>query len=316
MKTAKMEQLSVIHLFGEQAFQLKRLQMEKNENFHEWQDLEKAVYYQTARKLIESELENFDRESDQEAFRMLLRNRYETFLAQSHVEPRPEYRLHALLQLSSIADHEEGEGEGRKYVQEAMKWVSKVAVEDQDTIGDLLSDALDESPQAMIVMFLKTIGTWKDSAMLSLAFKTLEVMAEKDMVEAIEFRSTVEATVNYLRSAGQGEYVLRFTNRLVQVVKACQLKVESKAYYWKLAYDAANESREPYTKMLMAVLLGDHMRNQENWEGMQVYMRAIDEVTAAYGEETTFGSNYQQIKEAVNKMREAVTEYGWDESLE
>lgn len=308
MKSARIEQLSVIHLFGERAFQLRRLQTVKIENFHEWENIEKAVYYQTARKLIESELEDFDRQADQEGFRMLLRNRYETFLAQSHVEPRPAYRVHVLLQLSSIADHEEGEGEGHKYLQEVKEWVPKVAAEDQDTIGDLLSDALEESPQAMTVMFLKTIGTWKDSAMLSFAFKTLEAMAENEMAEAVEFRCTAEAIVNYLRITGQHEYVLRFTNRLVQVVKNCEVKAESKSYYWKLAYDAAIESEEPYTKMLMAVLLGDHMMNQENWEGMRFYLRTIDEVTATYGEETIFGSNYEQIKKAVNKMRGAVTE--------
>lgn len=308
MKTARMEQIRMVELFGSPEFQHLRLKTLKEDHFEEWKDEEKAVYYQVARMLIEEELHDFDRESDWEGFRALLRNRYETFLAQKQVETRPDHKVNVLVQLGEIAEHEEGEGEGVKYIEAAAQALAEVAPADQEAIGSLLAKAMGDQPKGLALNFLKTVGVWEDDNMMILAFETLEAMAEGGMVDHIEFRATADAVVNYLMESRRGEYALRMVNRLVQLVKEEQAKPEIRAHFWKMAYEAACTFDEPFTKMLMALLLGDYMKQSKDWQSLKEYVEVVEGVADFYGQRATYGNNYDQIAEAVEEMKTALKE--------
>jgi hypothetical protein len=307
MKSIRTEQLSMIHLFGEPEFQLKRLNAIKNDDFQSWTDLEKATYYMAARKLIEDELRGYDRARDQEGFAGLLRNRYETFLAQANIDPRPHHKIVSLLQLSQIAEHEEGQGEGDKYFQKALEWIPKVEVKYQEEMAEVFADGFKATPKGLGVLFLRTINSWEPENIFHLAIEVFETMAEAGQADEIEYRAMAEATINYFRNEHEAELVLRLTNRLVQLAREYQ--AEDRSFFWKSAYNAACGYGEPYTKMLMAVLLGDQMMKQENWQALEEYLKDIDEVISVYGAEDTFGSNFDQISEAVADMREALADH-------
>jgi len=306
MKTERMEQLNMIHLFGEQEFQLKRLNAIKGDDFQAWSDLEKATYYMVARKLIENELRSYDREDDRAGFAGLLHNRYETYLAQANIDPRTEHKVLSYLQLSQIAEHEEGQGQGDKYFQAALEWISKIDTDHQEEIVEVFVKGFNHSPKALGLIFLKTIGHWEPQAIYHFAVALFDIMAKKNQIDDPEYRAMAEATINYLRNLHERELVLRLTNRLVQLARENEAK--ERPIFWKYAYDAALAYGEPFTKMLMAVLLGDQMMHQENWEALKEYVKDIDEVISLYGEEDTYGSNGETLKTAVHKMKQALKE--------
>lgn len=316
MRTKRMEDLAMIPIFGNQAFKLKRLEMIKEEDFDQWEKLEKALYYQIARSLIEEEMEAFDRSADQKGFRDLLRNRYETFLAQSNVETRPMHMVNTLLQLFEIAEHEEGEGQGKKYLMESLKWIGKISREDQHQLCELLTEKFENHGEILSLFQSQMLGVWNEGDMLLITLYALEALAKEGRINESEFISIAQATEKYLRDVNHQEYVMRLTTHIVQLAKGHDASPETKELFWRRAFEAAIDYQEPYTKMLMAVLIGDQMMEQKNWAATQYFLQSIDEVTGRYGEELTFGDNYKQITEAIEKMREALMTCGYDESLE
>lgn len=306
MKTKRMEQLAMIPVFGDSVFKLKRLRHLRQDAFDQWENLEKAVYYQIARVLIEEEMESFDRAADMNGFRALLRNRYETFLAQSRVETRPKHMINALFNLFEIAEHEEGEGEGKKYLMESLPWIKKIPREEQEELGLLLIDKFENHGEILGLFQAQVLGIWNDGDMLLITLYALEALAEEGRMDDVEFFAIIEATDHYLREANHQEYVLRLATQVVQMAKRHDVSPEIKTRMWKQAFDAAVEMEEPYTQMLMAVLLGDRMKEEKDFKNMVTYLQVIDQVTAIYGEEATFGDNFDQIKEAINEMKQAI----------
>ncbi|BES66586.1 hypothetical protein SANA_30250 [Gottschalkiaceae bacterium SANA] len=306
MRTNRMEQLAVIPVFGDSAFKLKRLKHLRQDSFDQWENTEKAVYYQIARGLIEEELESFDRVADMNGFRELLRNRYETFLAQSRVETRPKHMINTLFSLFEIADHEEGQGEGKKYLMESLQWINKIPREEQEELGLLIIEKFENQGEILGLFQAQVLGIWNDGDMLIITLHTLEALAEEGRMDDREFLAIIEATDRYLRKANHQEYVLRLATQVVQMAKRHEVSPEIKMRTWKQAFAAAVEMEEPYTQMLMSVLLGDRMKEEKDFKNMVTYLKVIDQVTAIYGEEATFGDNFDQIKEAIHEMKQIV----------
>lgn len=306
MRTKRMEQLAVIPVFGDAEFKLKRLKHLKQDGFARWENTEKAVYYQIARLLIEEELEAFDRAADMNGFRELLRNRYETFLAQSRVETRPKHMINALFNLFEIADHEEGQGQGKKYLMESLQWIKKIPREEQEELGLLIIEKFENRGEILGLFQAQVLGSWNDGDMLLITLHTLDALAEEGRMDDREFLAIIEATDHHLREANHQEYVLRLATQVVQMAKRHEVSPEIKMRIWKQAFDAAVEMEEPYTQMLMAVLLGDRMKEEKGFKNMVTYLQVIDQVTATYGEEATFGDNFDQIKEVIYEMKQAI----------
>ena len=306
MRTKRMEQLAVIPVFGDAEFKLKRLKHLKQDGFARWENTEKAVYYQIARLLIEEELEAFDRAADMNGFRELLRNRYETFLAQSRVETRPKHMINALFNLFEIADHEEGQGQGEKYLMESLQWIKKIPREEQEELGLLIIEKFENRGEILGLFQAQVLGSWNDGDMLLITLHTLDALAEEGRMDDREFLAIIEATDHYLREANHQEYVLRLTTQVVQMAKRHEVSPEIKMRTWKQAFDAAVEMEEAYTQMLMAVLLGDWMKEEKDFKNMVTYLQVIDQVAATYGEEATFGDNFDQIKEVIYEMKQAI----------
>ncbi len=316
MKTKRMEQLSMVTLFGESEFQLKRLEHLRQDQFDQWNNLEKAVYYQMARRLIEGQIKETDRDEEVEKFRGLLQNRYETFLAQTFVEERPGHMVNVLFNLSQIAEHEEGEGEGRKYLLQSLPWISKLDAEDQDFFSEHLVDFFDGDLDTLLLVHERTVGTWAHPNMLALSFEVLKALAEDGRVDASEFVEIADHVEGTLRKYGEGELTLRFTNYMVQLVKRHKANGETKEHFWRKAFEAGLDFHEPYTKMLMGVLLADRMKEEDNWFAANFYLQHVEGVSETYGAEVICGSNFEQISEAMAEAREAVQAHGYYEPIE
>jgi len=50
----------------------------------------------------------------------------------------------------------------------------------------------------------------------------------------------------------------------------------------------------------------DRMKEEKDFKNMVTYLQVIDQVAATYGEEATFGDNFDQIKEVINEMKQAI----------
>lgn len=316
MKTKRMQELGMLTLFGEREFQLKRLQHLRGDQFDQWENREKAAYYQAARRLIEEQIEETDRTEEKEKFRGLLRNRYETFLAQVLVEERPGHMVNGLFNLSQIAEHEEFEGEGQKYLLQSLPWISKLDAEDQDYYAERFVEFFDDDPDTLMLVHERTVGTWAHPKMLALSFETMKAMAEDGRVDTAAFVEIADHVEGTLRKDGESELVLRFTNYMVQLAKRHQANAETKEHFWRKAFEAGLDYHEPYTKMLMGVLLADRMKEEANWHAANFFLQHVEEVFETYGAEAVCGSNYDQISEAMDQVREAVQTNGYYESLE
>ena len=315
MKTKRMEQLGMVTLFGELDFQLMRLQQLRDEEFDLWENQEKAAYYQTARRLIEGQIKETDRTEEMEKFRGLLRNRYETFLAQILVEERPGHMVNALFNLSQIAEHEEYEGEGKKYLLQTLPWISKLDAEDQEYFSENLVEFFDGDLDTLLLVHERTVGTWEHSKMLALSFEILEAMAEDGQVDTNMFMEVADHVEGTLRKCGEGELTLRFTNFMVQLAKRHKANGETKEHFWRKAFEAGLDFHEPYTKMLMSALLADRMKDEENWYAANYFLQHLEGVSETYGAEVVCGSNFDQITEAMEDVRKDVKEHGYYEKL-
>jgi hypothetical protein len=303
MKTLRMEQLGMIPYFGEQDFQLKRLEMMKADGFDSWSAKEKATFFKVERRLIERLIRKTDRYRQREAFIALLKARYANFLAHLSVEEEAVERFDILVHLTTIAEYEEGRGQGEKYFEKALDCVRNIEVADQrEIISDLL-DFFKRKPDKFLRLHQKIMDAWDRQLVLALSQGLADAFAAKGLIGREDVKNEFIRTVAWLKDQGEAAILMQLVSHLVEASATKGTDEKIRNFYLQLAFDAATAVEEPCTILEagLALALGQDCADHQN--GDLKFLQAALAATDAYGD--VLGQEGCHLRRALSQVEDA-----------
>ena len=308
IKSNRMEQLAMIPHYGKSDFQLKRLEMLKADGFEKWTRAEKAFYYKTARKLIERKIRSTDRYRKRETYYGLLRNRYETFIAQVHVEDQEVERLDILIHLSTLAEHEEGKGEGEKYFEMALDCLDGISPTEQQKIVEEILDFFPKHPDKFLRLYQKVTGLWEVEVLLDLSIGLAETMTKAGTMDRQVVKNAFKIAMNCLRDKEGIEQLIHFYGRLTEIIGKGKTDIETEVYYYRLAYQAAMDVNEPYLLVRTGISLTAYEIENDHLDEANRYLETAKSLVSKYG--NVFGKlgGTTENSRIVEAMEQAIEE--------